>query len=255
MKWTEGELRLALALYCQLPFGKMHSRNPEINRLAARIGRTPSAVAMKLVNLASLDPDIVKSGRTGLGNASALDRSVWERFRLNWDGEFSTATEELGEFVKVNLAIHDEEPPLLEEPSLPKETSSRAEVEIRKKQYIFRRMVMSSYVGICCMSGLSDARLLVASHIIPWSKCEENRLNPKNGLCLSALHDKAFDIGLITVKADYSIAVSPEIKGLQKDKFIQETLVACHGNIITLPEKFHPAPEFLKWHNENVFLS
>ena len=74
MKWTEDELRLALALYCQLPFGKMHSRNKEIVKLAEKIGRTPSAVAMKLVNFASLDPEIVNSGRAGLGNASSMDR-------------------------------------------------------------------------------------------------------------------------------------------------------------------------------------
>ena len=81
MKWTEEELHLALALYCQLPFGKMHSRNKDIQRLAEKIGRTPSAVAMKLVNLASLDPEIVNSGRSGLGNASATDRMVWDAFQ------------------------------------------------------------------------------------------------------------------------------------------------------------------------------
>ena len=76
MKWTEDELKLALALYCQIPFGKMHSRNQDVIRLAGNIGRTPSAVAMKLVNLASLDLAIINSGRSGLGNASAMDRRV-----------------------------------------------------------------------------------------------------------------------------------------------------------------------------------
>jgi predicted restriction endonuclease len=247
MRWSEDELRLALALYCQLPFGKMHSRNPEVVRLAEKIGRTPSAVAMKLVNFASLDPEIVKSGRTGLGNASTMDRRVWERFQNNWSEEVSSAAAQLG-------TIAYEKPAADEVPPLSVDTTRKAEVEVRKKQYLFRRMVLSSYTGRCCMSGLSESRLLVASHIMPWKQDEQNRLNPKNGLCLSALHDRAFDIGLLTVRPDYSILVSSEISKLRGDKFAQETLVSCHGKRIALPEKFHPAEEFLEWHNRNRFL-
>lgn len=248
MNWTEAQLQLAVALYCQLPFGKMHSRNPEVIRLAEKIGRTPSAVAMKLCNFAGLDPEIVNSGRSGLGNASALDRNVWERFQNNWEGEIATAAAELGMVV-------DEKQDLMEELiPLSIDTSSKREVEVRKKQQIFRRMVLSSYTGRCCMSGLSEPRLLVASHIIPWKKSTENRLNPKNGLCLSALHDRAFDIGLLTVYPDLSIAVSPQIGKLQQDKFLQEALGACQGRKISLPEKFHPSPDFLEWHNVNRFL-
>lgn len=246
-KWTVEELTLALALYCQLPFGKMHSRNKDIIRLAEKIGRTPSAVAMKLVNLASLDPEIVNSGRSGLGNASAMDRLVWEKFQNNWDAEISSAADKLGAVVALKPEAEEEELPLAVD------TTRKAEVEVRKKQYIFRRMVLSSYVNVCCMSGLSEPRLLVASHIVPWNRNNENRLNPRNGLCLSVLHDKAYDRGLMTVLPDFTIAVSPEISKLRDDKFIQETLISCHGKQIVMPEKFHPDPCFLTWHNENVF--
>lgn len=248
MNWTEDQVKLALALYCQLPFGKMHSRNQDIIRLAEKIGRTPSAVAMKLVNLASLDPEIVNSGRTGLGNASAMDRRVWEKFQNNWDAEISSAADKFDTVSEVKLDVPEEELPL----SI--DTTRKAEIEVRKKQYLFRRMILSSYSGVCCMSGLSEPRLLVASHIVPWKNDVENRLNPKNGLCLSSLHDKAFDIGLITVFPDYSVAVSSEISKLTNDKFIQETLVPCHGKSITLPEKFHPSKEFLEWHSRERFI-
>jgi len=250
MKWTEDELRLALALYCQLPFGKMHSRNKNIIALAEKLGRTPSSVAMKLVNFASLDPEIVNSGRSGLGNASAMDRKVWELFQNNWDSEILSAADELMDISKVAPQRADEE-------DMPEsiETTCLAEIEVRKKQYVFRRMVLSSYVGMCCISKLSDSRLLVASHIVPWKVNTENRLNPKNGLCLSVLHDKAYDRGLLTVLPDFTIAVSPEISRLRDDRFIQETLVSCHGRKISLPEKFHPDPELLAWHNQTVFLS
>ena len=84
-RWTKEQLKLAFHLYCQLPFGKLHSRNPEIIKLAKLIGRTPGAVAMKLVNFASLDPAITSTGRTGLGNAGSLDKEVWAEFHADWE--------------------------------------------------------------------------------------------------------------------------------------------------------------------------
>ena len=61
------------------------SKNPQIIELAQMIGRTPSALAMKLVNFASLDPDIRESGRKGLENASQMDRKIWDEFHASWD--------------------------------------------------------------------------------------------------------------------------------------------------------------------------
>jgi predicted restriction endonuclease len=58
------------------------------------------------------------------------------------------------------------------------------------------------------MSGLSDSRLLIASHIVPWSSDKQIRLNPSNGLCLSAIHDRAFDKGLMTLSDDLKIVIS-----------------------------------------------
>ena len=64
-RWTREQLLVAFALYCRLPFGRLHYRNPEIIRFAEAIGRTPSALAMKLTNIASLDPEITSTGRRG----------------------------------------------------------------------------------------------------------------------------------------------------------------------------------------------
>ena len=57
----EDELLLTLHLYCRTPFGKLHQTNPEIIKLAQIIGRTPSAVAMKACNFASLDPALAQN--------------------------------------------------------------------------------------------------------------------------------------------------------------------------------------------------
>lgn len=60
--WTRDELILAINLYCKLPFGKIHRGNPDIVELANLLGRTPSSIAYKLVNFASLDPSLQARG-------------------------------------------------------------------------------------------------------------------------------------------------------------------------------------------------
>ncbi|WCJ58256.1 hypothetical protein NXS98_11015 [Fontisphaera persica] len=69
-KWSREELTLALSLYRKIPFGQMHSRTPEVIELAALLGRTPSAVALKLCNFARLDPKLAARGVKGLRHGS-----------------------------------------------------------------------------------------------------------------------------------------------------------------------------------------
>lgn len=83
--WTRDELILAINLYCKIPFGRLHRLNPEIINLADLIGRTPSAVAYKLVNFASLDPSLKARGIKGASNASNLDKEIWKEFFNSWD--------------------------------------------------------------------------------------------------------------------------------------------------------------------------
>lgn len=249
-KWTPEQLKLAFFLYCQLPFGKLHSRNPEIVKLARIIGRTPSAVAMKLVNFASLDPAIINTGRHGLGNASAGDKRIWDEFHNDWEKLTSECTELLANYdfeievkrTKSQIKIPD---------SFVGETRTTT-ASTRIGQTFFRKAVLASYQNKCCMSGLSIPIMLIASHIVPWAVAKENRLNPANGLCLSAIHDRAFDKGLMTVTPDYKIIVSKIINedNCKQAKLLQE----LQGTKITLPEKFLPNPDFLAWHNKNIFI-
>jgi len=131
--------------------------------------------------------------------------------------------------------------------------TKKATVEVRLKQSFFRQAILSSYQRRCCMSGLDDPRLLIASHIVPWNKDKANRLNPSNGLCLSALHDRAFDQGLITVTPDWKIKISKSL-ARSKNNFCKITLLALEGKSISLPEKFLPSTEFLTFHNVEIFI-
>ena len=76
--WTRQQHVIALYLYNKLPFGLFHQHNSEVIKYSKLIGRTPSALAMKLCNLASLDPVITSSGRKGLQGASKADSLIWQ---------------------------------------------------------------------------------------------------------------------------------------------------------------------------------
>lgn len=254
-RWTKEQLKLAFHLYCQLPFGKLHSRNSEIIELAKLIGRTPSAVAMKLVNFASLDPAITGTGRSGLGNASALDHEIWKDFHADWENltfECEILRQQLGLSPTVDVL----EEAKIDELQIPEDFTGetrRVFTEQRIKQNFFRRAVLASYRGRCCMSGLSEARLLIASHIVPWSKDKTNRLNPSNGLCLSAIHDRAFDKGLITLSDDWRVVLSKELRK-SDEPLVKSVLKPLEDRAIEIPERFIPDLAFLRRHRTEIFL-
>jgi hypothetical protein len=251
--WTLEQLKLAFYLYCQVPFGKLHQRNPQIVELAQLIGRTPSSLAMKLVNFASLDPSIRNSGRRGLGNASALDEVVWDEFHADWERL-------VVECQQIRNGLTHE---IGQDTDSPQESNSdfsladftgetrRAMVEQRVKQSFFRRAVLASYRGRCCISGVSDARLLVASHIVPWRDDKANRLNPSNGLCLSAIHDKAFDNYLFSLTDDWRVLLSAQLRS-SKDRFVKEVFHSAGDRQIEMPERFGPSTAFISQHRETM---
>lgn len=210
---------------------------------------------MKLVNFASLDPAITSTGRKGLDGASNLDREIWSEFHADWEKLalecallIAQLNKEAGAEPVIELDITEQEELL----DFTGETR-RVVTEQRIKQHFFRRAVLSSYRGRCCMSGLSEPRLLIASHIVPWSKDKANRLNPSNGLCLSAIHDRAFDKGLITLSDDFKIIVSDELRR-RDEPFVRDVLLPLNGRAIEPPERFAPQVEFIAWHRNILFV-
>ena len=251
--WTKEQIKLAFHLYCQLPYGRIHGRNPEIIALAKIIGRTSDAVAMKMLNIASIDPAVTDAGKAGLGNASALDRTVWDEFHADWERlalECHQLMQQTGQDQKSEELEPDDATIVPED--FTGETRQVLTAQ-RIKQHFFRRAVLSSYRGRCCMSGLSEPRLLVASHIVPWSRDRTNRLNPSNGLCLSAIHDRAFDKGLISLTDDFRVMLSEKIRK-RDEVFIKTVFLPLENQSIEMPERFSPNHEFLHHHRTAIFL-
>jgi hypothetical protein len=207
---------------------------------------------MKMTNFASLDPEVTSSGRKGLANASAADRAIWDEMQSDWE-RFAFGAEAMME--SLGMASPFEADPI-EAIGGPKDYTGKdrpVERLERVGQQFFRRTVLSAYDYRCCITGLAVQTLLIASHIVPWRTDSANRLNPRNGLCLSALHDRAFDAGLITIAEDMSLCVSRALVSYE-DRFFESSIRAYDGKPVSLPQKFLPDTEFLRQHRETVFL-
>ncbi|MFP1729742.1 HNH endonuclease [Lonsdalea quercina] len=245
--WTRDQLLVAFTLYSQLPFGKLHSRNPDIIHYATLLNRTPSALAMKLVNLASLDPFIIASGRIGLRGASNADRAMWQE--MNAD---PARFEQQCEQAMARIALPAITPQAQEAAEDFRGGERWTPVKTRIGQQLFRKRVLGAYGERCCVTGLDEPMLLVASHIRPWKTAEEHRLNPSNGLCLSNLHDKAFDTGLITFNEALELQLSPRIKKLKSP--VSEIYFAQYeGRPLRLPSEFPPDMAQMAYHRQYIF--
>ena len=252
--WTRQQLLVAFALYCRMPFGKISSRHPDIIRVAAAIGRTPAALSMKMGNIASLDPAITSTGRSGLRGTSANDRAMWDEMCGDWEGfaveceQALTATEAMPQPVDDDLPYYAGVFPI----GADRVVTATARVG----QRFFRAAVLSAYNEQCCITGLAVPKLLIASHIVPWHHdwhhATAHRTNPQNGLLLSALHDRAFDAGLLTINDDMTVRVSRE-RTTAAGEFFAAAVGSYDGHPITLPEKFAPHQDFLAYHREHIF--
>lgn len=127
----------------------------------------------------------------------------------------------------------------------------------RKGQDYFRRMILANYGGRCALTGIDIPQLLLASHIIPWAdkSHKKDRLNPCNGICLSALYDKAFDQGLITISPDnYSVILSSALQENETKAYYDKHFGCIKGQKLTLPTEYLPSREFLAYHRDKVFV-
>lgn len=233
-------------MYCTIPFGTIHNRNPRIINLAAKLGRTPSAVSWKLANFSRLDPKLRERGIEGASHGSKLEIEIWEEFYANGEELIFQSETLLADLGAASKDFVD-----LELDSGIQGTERERVVRTRVNQDFFRRSILAIYNNKCCITNIGNPELLHASHIVPWSVDNLNRVNPRNGLCLNALHDKAFDRGLMTVTPDYIVKVSPLI---EKDNELREEWFERYdGRQISLPTSFSPDREFLDYHSSTIY--
>ncbi|KIA97893.1 restriction endonuclease [Flavobacterium sp. KMS] len=249
--WTREELILTFNLYLKIPFGKMHSRNKDIIDLASLIDRTPDSISFRLGNFASVDPFHINRGIGGLKNGMNQVKPIWDEFFNNQEELIFLSEQILAQ--KENTSIEKKfEDVLFDIKDLKGQDVIRA-VKTRVNQSAFRQMVLSNYNYKCAITGIDIPELLLASHIMPWSKSEEHRLNPENGICFSALYDKAFDKGLIGINTNHEIMFSDSIKKKKETEFYIRYFSSLENQKINVAQKYLPRKEFLEYHLDTIF--
>lgn len=253
-KWTHEETCMAFALYFLIGPSKADGHNPDVQALARALGRTPGAVALKLANIAAFDVNRTAQGRVGMAHGSKLDAAMWEEYEREGEPFLDYALDLLGHAGHGKVAIEFDSLASAERglEHLPQSTERRALVRQRVNQSYFRDMLLEVYHKRCCLTGIAVPELLVASHIKPWAACESaaDRLTARNGLLLDALHDRAFDRGLMTIDKNLRMRISSRVKHTAEN---DRWLWAYDGERITVPAGCRPAPEFITYHNDVVF--
>lgn len=249
-KWTREETILALGLYFQIPFAKIGSRNREVCELARLMKRSPASLSMKMGNLGRFDPSLARQGITGLKNGSKSESDVWDEFEGRRDvlaETYSSLRSKLSGHASLEDDLTIKTPQGLDGIRLSK---------YRINQSFFRSSVLSAYDNKCCITGIAIPKLLVASHIKPWSECADGneRTDAQNGLCLNSLHDRAFDKGLFTLDDDYRIVLSSVLKDATPREVYLQKFLQYDGKRIALPDRGVPRVDFLSYHREHIFV-
>lgn len=259
VKWTREHLLIALNLYHKLTFGQMHSRNPAIIALAEKMGRSANSMAMKLCNLASLDPALKMRGLKGLSGASEQDRKIWEEFHESLAETAPASEAALQKLFDPTEATEFEVIPTtgIRPRTAPAGATERTtNVKVRRGQAYFRDAVLNNFGGRCGVTGLAIRELLIASHIVPWGKYEAERLNVRNGISLSRLHDAAFDVGLITFDAKLRLVLSKQIKREVSLSIVASSFASFENQPLQLgADSVLPDEKFLAIHRAEIFRS
>lgn len=129
---------------------------------------------------------------------------------------------------------------------------AKANVKIRLGQSEFRKGVMDNFSGKCCVSGISEPAMLIASHIVPWSTNKNFRSDPGNGLLLFVEYDAYFDKGYISIDENLRIVVTDRIAGLSNE--LQSRLREIEGRQIEHPRKYKIKNEYVEYHKNHVLM-
>ncbi len=250
--WTRDEMILVLNLYLKMPFGRMHKSNPDVIKMAKLIGRTPDAVAYRLVNYASLDPQLKKRGISGMTHGGNKCAEYWNEFIHDREKLLFESERILAKYEGITLEKKFEKDLKDISKDLTGEMKIR-EVKTRVNQNIFRQIVIANYSGKCALTGIDIPELLVASHIIPWSQNKEERLNPCNGICLSALYDKAFDTGLISFDSNKKVLFSTRLLKNKGQQYYDKYFLPIYQKELAETRKYPVNLTFLEWHRDCIF--
>ncbi len=261
VEWTHEHRLMALCLYRLSDFGRLHSKNPQIQQVADKMGRSAGSLALKLVNFAALDPF---RPQKGMVNASEADRILWGEYATKAEDMHAAGMDLLHELFGLR---DDQELDFMDRGEIRviahgRDTDddgdkTRADKDIRKLRRgyaFFRQAVLNIYDVQCCITGIAVPRLLVANHIRPPRDFPHERFNLNNGLCLSGLHSPAFIGGLIALDEERRLVLGRSLKKEFSKEVLKANFEPYEGRPIRPPNILaEPSAEGLAYHYKHVF--
>lgn len=238
--WTREETIVAFNVYCKIPFKSSSKTHPMIIKYAKLLGRSSSALNMKIGNIGRLDPDLKEQGITGLIHGAKMEEVIWNEFYGNPE-LLAFESEKIIAQIS-NQSIEDSTAIPIDD--LPQGIERTAIIRQRVNQSFFRSAVMSAYNFKCCISGVNTPKLVEACHIVNWSEDPNNRTNPKNGLCMNSFFHKAYDKYLLAISPDLLIIVSEELFQSATEESFFNYLKEINGRKILTPDRFFPRKSY-----------
>lgn len=113
----------------------------------------------------------------------------------------------------------------------------------------FRNLLEAIFGSVCCVSGLRNRRLLIASHIMRWSKASPvEKTDHNNGLLLSVSWDAVFDKGFVSFDDNGTLMCSEMLDAESAGLLGISTEAKLPPEMLTEGRK-----KYLSWHREHVF--
>jgi putative restriction endonuclease len=244
--WSYLETALCLKVYLESGRKVPTKTFPGIIELVNLTSRTADSIILKMANFRSLDDSVDSKG---MAHVSELDRIIWSTLEKSprklkeiWDESVSNPS--------TKTKISNRDISIVFDPV--KTGVARNSVDTRIGQEAIRSLTLRNYGYACSFCGLDYPDLLMASHIIPWGERSDTRGVLSNVICLCAIHDRAFDRGLLTIDDNYKILVSTKINKYAETKAI---FTEISGKKISLPKDKRMVPDlqFLKYHRSEIF--
>lgn len=220
---------------------------------------TDAALMAKIIDYVVDEEDKYRNNQNSIFDLGKSTQTSYPRKRFctaairrlgDYVNQISEATKIMNEGLQDGLSLSKD---LLKKFNIEgKGTDRDIHTKQRIGQDIFRAMLMELYSSKCCLTGIDVSEVLRASHIIPWAENETTRLNPENGLCLSATYDAAFDRHLISFDEDYRLILSPVIKEAYTSDAFKTYFRNLEGKTISLPQIYKPSQEYLVKHRNKL---
>lgn len=257
--WTREEFMLVMNLYTKIRYGQFNVNNSEVQKLASLIGKSPGAVAYKLVHFAGLDSFHKERGIKGLANPGIKAIAIYNEFQENWNEMLYESEVLLAKAQNTTVEknfFSEKELEKIEEHKIgdKKGLDVKRLVKTRVNQTLFRKIVTNNYSNTCAICGINLPELVIASHILKWSENENERLNPTNGICFCNTHDRAFELGFIGINTDYNILISKKLKEISDKKTLELVFYRHEKTKLIMPDKYFPNKLYLDIHCQNRFI-